>query len=389
MVAAGIGALASTAARGGTDLDFRFLYYGENDNRTQVLNPEILLRQDFGEKGQLGLLLAYDTISGASPTGEYPTLDATATASSSGTIPMAEYKDTRQAASLSYGKRFGSHLPSVDLSYSKESDYLSRGVSLVDSWDLFGKRSTFHVGAGILRDNISPANMTEEFTKKSLSLSAGWTQILGPRDLLDFSYGLTKLDGYLTDPYKLVTVGTTAIPEVRPDTRSRNSAVLKYGHYYLSRSALKTSYRYYWDDWSLKAHTLEMSWDKRIGRNLVLSPRLRYYRQGAASFFAFEFSAPETTMSADYRLSSFWSWLAGIGFRVDLSDSVALTMEATYQDQTGLDRVTPRTTTPVLLSPSGQPIRLEEDGEGEGGPPSLSAADLQTVTATLGFSFKF
>jgi len=389
IVAAGIGALASTAARGETNLDFRFLYYGENDNRTQVLNPEILLRQDFGEKGQLGLLLAYDTISGASPTGEYPTLDATATASSSGTIPMAEYKDTRRAASLSYAKRLGSHLPSVDLSYSRESDYLSRGVSLVDSWELFGKRSTFHVGAGILRDNISPANMTDDFTKKSLSLSAGWTQVLGPRDLLDFSFGLTKLDGYLTDPYKLVTVGTTSVPEVRPDTRSRNSAVFKYGHYYLSRSALKASYRYYWDDWSVKAHTLDLTWDKRVGQKLILSPRLRYYRQGAASFFAYEFPTPETTMSGDYRLSAFWSWLAGIGFRVDISDQVAFTMEAAYQDQTGLDRVTPRAAVPVILAPSGQPIRLEEDGEGEGGPQSLSPADLQTVTATLGFSFKF
>jgi hypothetical protein len=389
-VAAGIGALAGSTVAADTSLDFKFLRYAESDGRTQVNNPELYLLQDFGEKGQLGFLLSYDSISGASPTGEAPTMDATSGASggSSSTIPQVDYNDTREALSATYSRRFGSHLPSVTLSYSHESDYLSRGAALAESWDLFGGRSTLHFGVGGTSDIIEPVTINDQFTKKSLSFAAGWTQVMGPRDLLDISLGLENYDGYLTDPYKLVTVGATAFSEVRPDTRSRKTAVLKYGHYFLSRSALKTSYRYYQDDWDIKSQTVDLTWDKRIGRRFILSPRLRYYQQGEASFFAYQFDSPQQYMSSDYRLSSFWSWLGGIGFTVEVNDSFSFNLSAAYQDQTGNDRVKPSAAVPLPLAMRSSLLE-EEDEEGEGGGGSLSAADLQTITATFGFSIKF
>ncbi|HZI93302.1 MAG TPA: DUF3570 domain-containing protein [Patescibacteria group bacterium] len=392
MIAAGISVLASPAARADdSTLDFKFLHYGEQGGRTQVSNPEIYFTHDFGEKGQVGLLLSYDSISGASPTGEAPTADTTTSASggASGSIPMVGYQDTRQAISASYQRRFGSNLPSITLSYSHESDYLSRGFSLVDSWELFGGRSTLHAGVGVTSDRIQPVTLADTFAKKGISFSLGWSQVLGPRDLLDFSLGLENLNGYLTDPYKLVTVGASALPEARPDTRSRKSALIKYGHYYLSRSAIKTSYRYYWDDWAIKAHTLELEWDKRLGRRFILAPRLRYYQQGAASFFAYEFSTPQSFMSSDYRLSSFRSWLAGIGMTVEVNDRLSFELAASYLDQTGIDRAKVRpAVVPPLFTLGGVGAFETEEG-GEGGPHSLSAADLKTISLTAGFSFKF
>ena len=393
-MAAGIGALAASSvqAQAQTEVDIRFLHYREQEGRTSVNNPEIYFKHDFGEKGQVGLLLSYDSITGASPTGETPTLDATTSAlSGSSTIPMADYTDTRRATSLSYSRRFGSHLPSVALSYSKESDYLARGFSLVDSWELFGGRATLHAGVGTSRDRIDPVNMNDSFTKESLSFSAGWTQVLGPRDLFDFSVGLDRLSGYLNAPYKLVTTGGVAAPESRPDTRSRKSAVLKYGHYFLSRGAIKMSYRYYWDDWAVDAHTVELTYDQRMGRRFILTPRLRYYRQGAAEFFGYEFTTAEPFMTSDYRLSSFWSWLAGIGMTVEFNDHLSFNLAAAYQDQTGLDRVTPKSTViPTFLrAPGGLLLEDDEDEGGEGGAGSISPADLTTLTGTIGFTIKF
>jgi hypothetical protein len=407
LIAAGIGTLAGGAARAGDgSVDFRFLHYGESDGRTQVENPELYLQFGLGEKGRLGLLLSYDSISGASPTGASPAADTVTTASggtSFGAIPTAEYSDKRQAVSLSYDRRFGKHLPSVMLSYSHESDYLSRGVSLVDSWELNGGRSTFHYGVGGTSDRIDPVNTNDQFTKSSLSLAAGWTQVLGPRDLFDLSVSLDTLSGYLTDPYKVVPIadptGTVNVPEVRPDSRSRKAFLFKYGHYFLSRTALKTSYRYYWDDWSLKAHTLEVSVDQRIGRKVILTPQLRYYQQGSASFFAYQFSSPRPAMSSDYRLSSFWSWLAGIGLTVDVSDTVSFNVAGTYTDQTGVDRIDS-----AVPTPAPAPLRLRlrraafEDGEGEdddddegggGGGGSISPADLKILSLTAGFTVRF
>jgi len=408
LLVAGIGTLAGGAARAADNsLDFRFLHYGESDGRTQVENPELYLKFGFGEKGQLGLLLSYDSISGASPTGAAPTADTVTTASggtSLGAIPTAEYTDKRQALSLSYERRFGKHLPSVTLSYSHESDYLSRGFSLVDSWEMNGGRSTFHYGAGGTSDRIDPANSDDRFTKSSLSLVGGWTQVLGPRDLFDVSLSLDRLSGYLTDPYKVVPIadptGTVNVPEVRPDSRSRKAFLFKYGHYFQSRTAFKTSYRYYWDDWSLNAHTLDVWVDQRLGRKLILTPQLRYYRQGSASFFAYQFPARKEFMSSDYRLSAMWSWLAGIGLTVEMSDSVALNVAGTYTDQTGIDRIDGSlvATTPAPLRSRVKLRRApfeggdgEDDGgeDGGGGGGSVSPADLKVLTVTAGFTIRF
>ena len=394
-VAAGLGTLAGATARAADNtLDFRFLHYGESDNRTQVENPELFFLHDFGQNGQFSLLLGFDSISGASPTGEAPTAVATTSASGAhfGQIPSAYYTDTRRAASLSYARRFGTHLPSVTLSYSRETDYLSRGFSLVDSWDLFGGRSTFHYGVGGTSDLVEPVHTQDRFSKKSLSLSAGWTQVLGPRDLMDVSLGVDSLSGYLTDPYKVVTVGSSVLPETRPDSRSRRTLMFKYAHYFLSRSALKTSYRYYWDDWSVKAHTIEASWDKKLGSRLILTPRVRYYTQGTASFFAYEFQAPEQYMSADYRLSAFWSWLAGLGMTYQVNEGLSFNLAATYQEQTGIDRLsTAPTTTPGGGKRSRGAFLFDdgEGGEGGGGGGSISAADMKVLTLTGGVSIKF
>ena len=78
----------------------------------------------------------------------------------------------------------------------------------------------------------------------------------------------------------------------------------KYGHYYPWDGALKVSYRYYWDDWSIRAHTLEVTYDQKIGDDWIVSPTVRLYTQSAASFWGNTFPAPQTYMSADYRLAA-------------------------------------------------------------------------------------
>lgn len=378
---AGLGALACRDARAQSSVDARFLYYKELDGRTQVLDPLLLVHQDLGEAwGLLDLLLGYDSISGASPSGAYPTSDVTTSASGqlveAGTVPTAEYSDTRKAASLGYSRRFGAHLPRVDLSFSKENDYASKSVGLSDSWTLLDGRGTLHLGASISRDTVSPVGTSLDLDKKSDAFALGWTWILGPRDLFDVSASLTKLSGYLDDPYKVVPVGTlpapTNVPDHRPDSRTRWAVVGKYGHYYPWRAALKAQYRFYWDDWSVRSHTLELGYEQRLGSRWVVSPVARYHDQSAASFYGSLFPAPQTHLSADYRLSPMHSVLGGltVSYRVDGSFSVNL--GGTYQWQVGRDRVTP---IPVAGSPATG--------------LSVSAADLDTVAATAGFTFTY
>jgi len=389
IVLAGLGTLAVSGARAQSSLEFRYLLYQESGNRTEVANPWVFLNQDFGAKGgRLTFLLGYDTITGASPTGAYPTLDATTSASgaSSSSIPQVEYQDTRKSITGSYERKFGSHLPSVDLSYSKENDYLARGVGLSDAWTVAKGRGTLHFGAAASRDVVTPVTTGVAHDKASNSYALGWSFILGPRDLLDVSASLAQLSGYLDDPYKVVPIGTTlTVPEHRPGTRSCYAALFKYGHSFSGAGALKTTYRYYWDDWSLDAHTLELLYDQRLGAKWTVSPMLRLYTQSHASFFGYTFAAPQTYMSADYRLSAFRSVLGGLTISWSPKPSLVLSLGATYQDQQGTDRVVP--------SAAPAPVRgtLEGGDDGEGGTAltTVSAADMTVLTGTFGISWRY
>lgn len=379
--AAGLGALAAREAAAQSTLDARFLFYKESGGRNQVLNPLILYRPDLGPgHGELDVQLGFDSLSGASPTGGYPSADVTTSASgrtnTNESFPLASYTDQRTSGSLAYRRKFGAHLPSIDVSYSKENDYEARSLGLSDAWTMAGGRGTLHFGASISRDVVSPVTTGEHLSKDTNGFALGWTWVLTERDLLDVSASLMLQSGYLDDPYKVVPVGTVQqnveVPERRPGSRDRWGLFAKYAHYYLWDGAVRATYRYYRDDWSVQAHTLDVTYDQKVGPSWIVSPRVRLYTQTGASFYGSLFPAEQTYMSADSRLSPLSSLLGGLSVRHQLNAGLALSLEGTYQVQKGRDRVVPAST-----SPQGAEAA------------KVSAADLDTLTVTAGLSWKF
>ena len=95
------------------------------------------------------MIAGFDSLSGASPTGGYPSADVTTSASgstnTSSSFPQAAYSDFRTSASLAYRRKFGAHLPSIDVSYSHENDYEARSIGISDSWTMAGGRGTLHL----------------------------------------------------------------------------------------------------------------------------------------------------------------------------------------------------------------------------------------------------
>ena len=387
-IAAGLGAFAARDAYGQSSVDAQFLFYKESGGRTQVLNPLILWNQDLGTAGQLSLDLGYDSISGASPTGAYPTSDVTTSASgtvtASGKIPQASYQDTRKSVGLSYGRRFGANLPTVTLTYAKENDYTARGIAISDAWTLMGERATLHFGVAISRDIVSPVKNPEtnptgaalNYPKNTNGFSLGWTWIFGERDLADVSVSLMNLSGYLNDPYKVVPIGppdaTQDVPEARPDTRSRRAVVAKYSHAFLWGASVNVLYRFYDDNWSITANTLDVTYNQKFGPDWIVSPEIRFYTQTGAYFFANRFPAPLTYMSADYRLSPFSSFMGGLTLSRRLYDSITANLGAT-----------------VLSQHSNDPIPLVVTTPGARGATSVSAADMNVVTVTFGLTWLY
>ena len=163
-------------------------------------------------------------------------------------------------------------------------------------------------------------------------------------------------------------------PEHRPDTRQRWAFVGKYGHYYLWGGALKTTYRYYWDDWGVKAHTLEIGYDHRLTEDWLVSPVVRLYTQTAATFWGNTFPVPQTYMSSDYRLAAFSSILGGLGVTYRYSPDLDLNIGFTLQSQSGKDGIT---------------LSQAATSRTPAGSTTVSAADLSVWTVTLGFSWRY
>jgi len=383
---AGIGVLSGRVVLAQSSVDMRYLFYNESDGRTRVSNPTLLLHHEMSEAlGQIDLLLSHDSISGASPTGGYPTLSVTTATSASGQthtnaagkIPMVQYMDERNSGALSYSRRFGAHLPTVDLSHSVEKDYTANSFGVSDAWTMFEGRGTLHYGVSRSDDTVAPVTSTLRLPKTTNGYSLGWTWVLGEDDLLDVGLSRMSVKGDLDEPYLIVPVGSTTMVERRPSTRERDAFFIKQGHYFEWDGALKTTYRYYRDDWGLKAHTLDFTYDQHLDEGWILTPRVRYYTQSAASFYDSKFAAPQTYMSSDYRLSAFSSILLGGSLSKEIMEGLTLSVGGTYQIQQGRHPLTPLQTPATGSSPAVY------------AGPTTSAADVNTTTLTLGLKWQY
>ncbi|MEQ1768075.1 MAG: DUF3570 domain-containing protein, partial [Methylotenera sp.] len=133
------------------------------------------------------------------------------------------------------------------------------------------------------------------------------TQVLNKNAQIETSIGYTRSTGYLSNPYKVVEVAfidpdqqflptdapigsvqvqVNSLLENRPEERNQGTLDVRYvQHIETTDAALHLNYRYYQDDWNIKAHTLEADWAQPLGNGWTVTPRIRYYSQEAADFY--------------------------------------------------------------------------------------------------------
>ncbi|MFN2111115.1 MAG: DUF3570 domain-containing protein, partial [Anaerolineae bacterium] len=172
----------------------------------------------------------------------------------------------------------------------------------------------------------------------------GVTQVVNRRTLMQLNYSLGVSSGYLTDPYKIIsmidgTTGTTVDyrTELRPDSRLRQSFYWK-TVYHLSEDVIHFSYRYYWDDWGIRSNTFDLHYHFDLGSDFYLEPQFRYYTQSAADFYHHSLvdgAALPSYASADYRLAEMTSKSYGLKLAMAVGKDGELSARVTYMKQTG------------------------------------------------------
>jgi hypothetical protein len=138
--------------------------------------------------------------------------------------------------------------------------------------------------------------------------------------LAQVNFAYDRSHGYLTDPYKILSVvdGSGAPTdyryEVRPESRIRRSVYFG-NKVALGPTVLDLSYRFGKDSWQIQSNTAEAKLRLEFAHTAYLEPHVRWYRQTAAEFYHLYLNEGEALpayMSSDSRLAAFTATTLGL-----------------------------------------------------------------------------
>ncbi len=378
------------------DIDTAILYYAESDGRVSAFEPAIHAGRELGDDQRIDLRLVVDVLTGATPNGAHASsVTQTFTTPSGGSAYTAQpgetplddsFKDTRVAAGVDWTVPFN-RLSRIKLGLngSNEYDYTSLGVSATYLQDFNNRNTTLTAGLAFNNDTISPVGgvpralspmrqpgdtnrVGADDTKTVTDMILGITQVVSRNTLMQFNYSLGMQDGYLTDPYKIVTVvdpvsglpdnsallnvNADALPyiyEKRPDSRQINSLFFKTTHHF-DEDVVYFAYRYFWDDWGITSNTFDLKYRYEIGRS-YLQPHVRYYLQDAADFYRHNLVQGTDVdangrvlldnVSSDYRLAKLTTTTLGLKYGYALGDDSEISIRGEFMNQSVDDGAVP------------------------------------------------
>ncbi|SFA60170.1 Protein of unknown function [Pedobacter suwonensis] len=250
------------------------------------------------------------------------------------TISSASSADTRIYPSLNWthsneetGNSFG-----FTGSYSTEFDYQSLGAAFnltrlskdkntqfdfklqafLDQWTVILpiELRTGNTGRGHEQYDTAPRNSFST----SFSLSQVISQKFQAALILEPSYQ----KGLLATKYQrnYFTDGSLRA-ETLPDKRYKLPIGLRMNYFLDDHFVIRTFYRYYMDNWGIRAHTAELEIPVKINSFFSISPFYRYNNQVGTKYFApYGQHAPsEQYFTSDYDLSTLTSDFYGAGIR--------------------------------------------------------------------------
>lgn len=333
------------------DIKSGMLFYNEAD-RISVAAPSVSVSKTTKSGDVVTLRAIYDSVTGASPNGATPTDTAQTFTSPSGEssyttpageTPLRDLSDVRLAVGVDWEHELNRLVRNaMSANFSTERDYLSLSVSDTVSRDFNNRQTTLSAGLGLTLDVIKPeggapvglqltnqpatGELEDDNQKTAVDVLIGVTQVLNRNTLTQLNYSHTTSSGYLTEPYKILSVvdGTGSTLdyryEKRPDTRNSDSLYWKLQHQ-LTEDVIYFSYRYFQDDWGIRSHTMDLKYRYELPGGNYLQPHYRRYQQTAADFYRHSLvdnTALPNYASADLRLGEMTGSTVGLKFGMPL-----------------------------------------------------------------------
>lgn len=364
--------------------DSTLLYYGESDDRVRDISGAISAQRAFGDDRKFSATLSADTLTGASASGAIA-LDRPQTftnpsghavyTTNAGDVPLDDtFLDTRFALNASWTQPLARlYTFSAGLGFSTEYDYTHLGANLSLARDFNKRNTTVSAGVAWSQDDIDPVGgpplplsqmldvddnsnkLSGSESKDVLDLLLGFTQVLNRTTVLRVNYSYSSSNGYLNDPYKILSVvdplsgdTLTRVPvgqgpdgvylfESRPDSRAKQSLYAEVKHAF-GAPVMHFAYRFMTDDWGIDSHTGEARLRWPVGAASYIEPQLRYYTQSAADFYRASLVGGTTLpryASADFRLGDFDATTVGIKYGHRTAGGNEWSVRAEYYQQSG------------------------------------------------------
>jgi hypothetical protein len=261
--------------------------------------PALLVRKSIADKVSLTGVYYVDAVSNAS-------IDVVTTAS--------PFKEKRTAVGLGMDYVYRDASVTLSASSSTEPDYTARALNLDIAQEVFGGMTTVSLGFTRGADTVGKTgdpSFSDEVTR--WQYRAGVTQILSPTWLMSANFEAISDDGFLGSPYRVALVFGAAVPERNPRTRSSRAVQFRAIGDLGSRTSVRAQYRYFWDNWDIRANTLEVAGSRYFGERWLADVYARAYSQSAALFYSDNATSETTYISRNRQLSTFTS--ASLGAR--------------------------------------------------------------------------
>jgi hypothetical protein len=312
---------AAQSQENGWSLQYGYSMYSEGSiaanklsagsrGRYDIDTHQFKLDVPIGSYISLGFDVAYEKMTGASPwliepnlAGDPVVVMTGASISDARTdfLGSVTFIGEKSRTSLSGGASIEDDYTSINMGFGREKDFNE-------------KATTFSWGVGFSTDESDPTDTSftpdpVKHTKKSGTFSMGLSQVIDRASVAQSSITLGYHDGYLSDPYKLVSSGGVNLADRRPGTRTQIAWLTRYRrHFERMNGSLHADYQLNWDTWGVLANMVELGWHQELFRLFNLAPSLRYYSQSKADFYAPYFApglTATTDASSDYRLSPY------------------------------------------------------------------------------------
>ena len=137
------------------------------------------------------------------------------------------------------------------------------------------------------------------------------------KDKANYYIGIASSIADYTSPTNLDVFQLADDIERLTETRLKTPVGIRLNYYISELFVFKTYYRYYFDDWGIKAHTANIELPIKIAQKFTFYPTYRFYSQIAADYFApyEEHLSTDKFYTSDFDLSKYNANQYGFGIK--------------------------------------------------------------------------